>query len=1576
MTAIVVMTVMTVLGIALVTVSYAAEDGPVLESSVNGAGTVTLSKEDPLPGDQVQVTAEGADGYYLAQIRIGSVVSAPADPQGDEEQGQEQEQPEMTYQTLRLNGNTAVFEMPDTDTIVYADFISIVWDGTIDLTWYDPDADTITIDYPAQLEGAAALTAGLFNDIPTREVTVSGATASIPDISDEEGNVIELSEKDKVGHVTANNKSGYQVFEDNDGDERQTAVVGDLSLLGIHHSEGDAGSNNQVTTNYYWFGEEDFTGKIIELSSDLDMGGSLRNGTLQTVMDNWSGPNYMPLGGQYSMDSNNGYTRLSAGFNGIFDGKGHMVYNIFAARHAPSVTFGNCQAVGLIGLLGLYHTEDGTPSAIGVRNVAIDGFINGNRSLGGIVGKTSHAKSIVIENCINFATVYNTDAKGCGGIVGAAWYDVSYGDTQPQIRNCVNFGLVCTGYNKNAGGLVGSCESIVSDSYTIGYAAGEGKNNHNAGQALGTNNGGAVWYNCYTVEGAGSGKGTTPGTATQQVHGSTYGSAIRVLNSPKDCRQAVGLLNGKVKSNGPDENGYMDDDDDVIKNAKRNWIAGEETGSRKFISPHMQAALQTIVSWHNPQVSRPGDGADSSEFTLAAIAARLTALNGEGLPVPLAFMEDHASIAEIKTTGTPTKKYLTGETFDTGNHEKQSIGPDDQEEDSEFSVWAVFDDDTYQEIEDYTVVYEGGASEFVNSTEEDTVTTSVTVSGSYQGQEYSFPIEGIEVTKCELLSMKATAYPNNLFYAMGESFDPTGLVISEDYGAAGEDGGEDDVRMTIKAKFLESGMEITKTITATNQEFTLSGEALSAYVYMFDDDRFSLPKNKDKMNVKHSFNGDEHHIEIPISVSGSEAPRLIKDGENDRQIVYIESEDDFRWFANQIATGIDPDMYAELEEDLDFTDAGIMPVGMRKDPIKTNRELMKTYAGVFNGNGHTIELDMQRDKDNAGLFYEIDANGKVCDLTVSGRISGIQRVGSIAAYLGGGTVSGCMNRAAVKGTKSAVGGLVGEVRSSGSSISECTNTASVCGALETGGIVGLCGSECMIEKSVNTGRISVSGDAGSASIGGLAGRSENGTTLKNSRNTGFIECSADCAAGGIMGTVGGQKTTITIENCYNRGHILDVYGSGNPIGGIAGEIVDYSKKKPAIKKCYNAGSIDSLGDAGTIGAIVGKSDGYTNIKYNYALEGIGATTLINVTSGTPAEENAMFLSADELVTTGANKLGDVYQPVEGEYPILAWETYEAVRSDLDAANSEYETAITGVISTKIEEAEALREAADSSRSALEESGETTGEDYIAAVKRACGDAAAFLKAARLASDLTELLKNHADVPAETVEKTSGLLDAAGEAAGAAHRWKQCIDKASPAADGRTYESCIGCGAERNVTVVPKVSSFTLSKTSYTYAGKAWKPNVTVKDSKGAVIAASNYTIAYSNNIKAGKATVKVTLRGNRYQGTKDLTFTIAKASNPLTVKAKTVTAKFKTLKKKNVTFARAKVLTISKNQGAVTYVKSSGNSKITINKKTGKVTVKKKLKKGTYSVKVKVTAAGNANYKALTKTVTFKVRVK
>lgn len=100
---------------------------------------------------------------------------------------------------------------------------------------------------------------------------------------------------------------------------------------------------------------------------------------------------------------------------------------------------------------------------------------------------------------------------------------------------------------------------------------------------------------------------------------------------------------------------------------------------------------------------------------------------------------------------------------------------------------------------------------------------------------------------------------------------------------------------------------------------------------------------------------------------------------------------------------------------------------------------------------------------------------------------------------------------------------------------------------------------------------------------------------------------------------------------------------------------------------------------------------------------------------------------------------------------------------------------------------------------------------------------------------------------------------------------------------------------------------------------------------------------------------------------------LAQEDNPMTAKGKTIKAKAK----KTLKFKVSKVMTIKNKQGKLTYKKSKGSKKISISKSTGKLTVKKGLKKGkTYKVRIKVTDAGSAKYKPITKTVTVKVKVK
>jgi len=92
---------------------------------------------------------------------------------------------------------------------------------------------------------------------------------------------------------------------------------------------------------------------------------------------------------------------------------------------------------------------------------------------------------------------------------------------------------------------------------------------------------------------------------------------------------------------------------------------------------------------------------------------------------------------------------------------------------------------------------------------------------------------------------------------------------------------------------------------------------------------------------------------------------------------------------------------------------------------------------------------------------------------------------------------------------------------------------------------------------------------------------------------------------------------------------------------------------------------------------------------------------------------------------------------------------------------------------------------------------------------------------------------------------------------------------------------------------------------------------------------------------------------------KKIKWTINKATNPLTIKAKTATVKYSKLKKKTQTLAVTKVIKFTKKLN---------------DKKTYTLV---SAKKGTYKVKVKVKALGNSNYQASgQKTVAFTIKVK
>jgi hypothetical protein len=259
------------------------------------------------------------------------------------------------------------------------------WDGSVDISWYDPDETEYTIDTPAQLAGLAALING----------TVDAETTGDRIIGD-------------AGFI-------------------RTTLYENQMLVG-------AGGGN-VYDNLY-VSATDFAGKTVHLTADLDMGG-----VYDAAKGSWSGPNWAPIGGRYSMDideTEGDSLVIEAWFNGVFDGGGHSIENLYCDRYAKK-GFPYSQGVGLFGYVGgaddlgevSCDFADGWVPA--VKNLVLgEGFIYGRRMVGGVIGRTGDASNgVLIEYCANLATIKSTDSKGIGGIVGC-------GRSTGAMRYCYN----------------------------------------------------------------------------------------------------------------------------------------------------------------------------------------------------------------------------------------------------------------------------------------------------------------------------------------------------------------------------------------------------------------------------------------------------------------------------------------------------------------------------------------------------------------------------------------------------------------------------------------------------------------------------------------------------------------------------------------------------------------------------------------------------------------------------------------------------------------------------------------------------------------------------------------------------------------------------------------------------------------------------------------------------------------------------------------------------------------------------------------------------------------------------------
>ena len=189
----------------------------------------------------------------------------------------------------------------------------------------------------------------------------------------------------------------------------------------------------------------------------------------------------------------------------------------------------------------------------------------------------------------------------------------------------------------------------------------------------------------------------------------------------------------------------------------------------------------------------------------------------------------------------------------------------------------------------------------------------------------------------------------------------------------------------------------------------------------------------------------------------------------------------------------------------------------------------------------------------------------------------------------------------------------------------------------------------------------------------------------------------------------------------------------------------------------------------------------------------------------------------------------------------------------------------------------------------------------------------------------------------TVKECTSHLTAAMEAV-TKKNYKTITTPASTSKDGSIVVKCSNCGDVKSTTTIAKIKSIALNKTSFTENGKVQKATVVAKDSANKTIAASNYTVSYSNSNskKPGTYTATVKFNGKNYTGTKKLTYKInAKAPAKTTVKlskAKKTSLKASWSKVANATSYEVQYGTSKSFKGAKTVKVSSKSSSTVLTK--------------------------------------------
>lgn len=198
---------------------------------------------------------------------------------------------------------------------------------------------------------------------------------------------------------------------------------------------------------------------------------------------------------------------------------------------------------------------------------------------------------------------------------------------------------------------------------------------------------------------------------------------------------------------------------------------------------------------------------------------------------------------------------------------------------------------------------------------------------------------------------------------------------------------------------------------------------------------------------------------------------------------------------------------------------------LTKDIIVTE-PYASDFTGTFDGNGHTVTLDITASTADVGLFSKLAGGAVVKNVITAGSISGkVNNVGGIAGTADGNvTIENCKNTASIKGGKGA-GGILGysEPGSGFVTISSCANMGSVSGTRkQVGGIAGNVVGTHIIRNCYNQGDISDGA--------GILGRGTKGVLVENCYTVGSVETNGAIIA--VSSSSYSSDEPCRIVNCY------------------------------------------------------------------------------------------------------------------------------------------------------------------------------------------------------------------------------------------------------------------------------------------------------------------------------------------------------------------------------------------------------------------------------------------------------------